>query len=81
MKVLTQIEFSGDDMEKAEILATAKGYKQTAYTSSSDLIGLFVMGENPEHSAGPTENGCIIKTKEFGFMFVQTDEDIIGESI
>lgn len=52
------------------------GYQQTAYTSTSDLIGLFCLPENPEHSRGPIRGGCIIKTQEFGLMFVQIQEDI-----
>ncbi len=73
------LEFDESDFDKAETLAKALGYEQTAYTSTSALWGLFCLPENPEHSEGPTRGGCIIKTKQFGLMFVQDTEDITGE--
>lgn len=73
---LTQVEFKGDDFEIAERIAHRLGYKQTAYTSTSDLWGLFCLKENPEHCRGPVTGGCIIKTRELGFMFVQDLEDL-----
>lgn len=94
---LTQLEFDGEDFDKAERLAKALGYQQTAYTSTSALWGLFCLPENPYQSAAsfaagstrmtkrpgahlpPYRGGCIIKTRELGFLFVQNDEDIIGE--
>lgn len=76
-KNITQVEFSGSDFEKAKKMARKLGYEQTAYTSSSDMIGLFCLPENPEYAKGkPTKGGCIIKTKEFGFLFVQDIEDL-----
>jgi len=77
---ITPLEFNESDHAKAEALAAALGYEQTAYTSTSALWGLFCLPENPEHSKGPTRGGCIIKTKEFGLLFVQDVEDITGES-
>jgi hypothetical protein len=83
---ITQREFIGADFDIAERIARTLGYKQTAYTSTSALWGLFCLPENPrEYGAGyvaqrrnlpPFTDGCIIKTREFGFMFVQTCEDL-----
>jgi hypothetical protein len=76
---ITPLEFGESDFDKAEALAKALGYEQTAYTSTSALWGLFCLPENPEHSKGPIRGGCIIKTKQFGLLFVQDTEDITGE--
>lgn len=70
-KPLTQLEFSDRDIKKAERIARRLGYTQTAYTSSSDLWGLFCL---PDRSS--QHGGCIIKTKEFGLMFVQSLDDL-----
>ena len=88
---LTQLEFAGKDFDKAERLAKALGYEQTEYTSTSALWGLFCLPENPylgdtrykraNSHLPPYRGGCIIKTRELGFMFVQTDEDVIGEQL
>jgi len=75
---ITPQEFTEADFPRAEQLAQALGYEQTAYTSTSALWGLFCLPENPEYNKGPFRHGCIIKTKEFGLMFVQTDEDILN---
>ncbi len=73
-------EFTEQDIVQAQILASRLGYVQTAYTSTSDLTGLFCMPENPEYANGyPDKGGCIIASEEFGIMFVQTAEDITGE--
>jgi len=74
--VLTQVEFSRDDFDRAEGMARKLGYKQTTYSSTSDLCGLFCLSENPEHSSGPRSSGCVIKTVEFGLCFIQTEEDL-----
>jgi hypothetical protein len=77
---ITPLEFNEADHGKAEKLATALGYEQTAYTSTSGLWGLFCLPENPERAKGRlTRGGCIIKTQQFGLMFVQDVEDITGE--
>ena len=68
---LTQVEFEGDDFEKAERIAARLGYTQTAYTSTSALWGLFCLRDNAE-----MHEGCIIKTRELGFLFVQDGEDL-----
>lgn len=71
MKTLTQCEFAPDDFPQAERMARHLGYTQTAYTSSSDLIGLFCLPDRATQ-----HRGCVIKTVEFGFIFVQDLEDI-----
>jgi hypothetical protein len=76
-QLLTQLEFEEGDFAEAEKLAAKLGYKQTAYTSTSALWGLFCLPENPEYSKGPHRGGCIIKTKELGFLFVQDSEEIL----
>lgn len=68
---LSMMEFSGDDFEKAEKIAKMLGFTQTAYTTSSDIWGLFCLPDRPRQ-----RKGCIIKTKEFGLMFVQDIEDL-----
>lgn len=74
---LTQMEFDGEDFAKAEGIAAALGYEQFAYTSTSALIGLFCLPENPAYAkpGQATQGGCIIKTRELGFLFVQDGED------
>lgn len=69
---LTQVEFSGDDFAKAERIARRLGYTQTAYTTTSALWGLFCLRDRPTQ-----RQGCIIKTRELGLMFVQDLEDLL----
>jgi hypothetical protein len=78
---INQVEFGPEDHAKAGKIAERLGYKQTAYTSASALWGLFCLPENPEHSTGPTCGGCIIKTVQCGFMFVQDTEDLHMEDL
>lgn len=75
---LTQMEFKEDDFPIAERIANALGYEQTAYTSTSALWGLFCLPENPRTArrGQATRGGCVIKTKELGFLFVQLAEDV-----
>jgi len=73
---LTQVEFDDRDFERAKRIARRLGYKQTAYTSSSALWGLFCL---PDRST--QRGGCIIKTRELGLMFVQGLEDLHMENI
>lgn len=73
---ITPLEFDDRDFDLAEQMARKLGYEQTAYTSTSALWGTFCLPENPEHARGPRHGGCIIKTREFGLMFVQTAEDL-----
>lgn len=75
-QALTQQEFTPADFEQAEAIARALGYRQTAYTSTSALWGLFCLAENPEHGGGPRRGGCIISTRELGLLFVQDAEDL-----
>lgn len=74
---LTQLEFRPQDHQEAEQFAQRLGYRQTAYTTTSDLWGLFCLPENPE-TARPgeaTRPGVIIRTRELGLLFVQDQED------
>lgn len=68
---LTQLEFGERDFELAEAAAKRLGYTQTAYTSTSALWGLFCLPDR----AGQRE-GCFIKTKELGLLFVSDLEDL-----
>lgn len=81
--VLTQVEFGEDDFPKAERIAAALGYEQTAYTSTSNLWGLFCLPENPAYASPgqATTGGCIIKTRELGFLFVQHPDDLGIEGV
>ena len=83
MKTLTMLEMNAADLGKANDIADRMGYAgNCAYTSTSDIIGLFCMGHNPEHNPSkPTQSGAVIKTAEFGFMWVQTDEDLDATDI
>ena len=79
LTALCQMEFSDKDFKQAEKIAKHLGYEQTAYTSTSALIGLFCLPENParmENKGKPHTGGCVIKTKELGFLFVQTAEEL-----
>lgn len=78
-----QEEFSEQDFPIAEEIARRLGYEQTAYTSTSALWGLFCLPENPR-TAKPgqaTTGGCIIKTREFGFLFVADLENLNMEDL
>ena len=77
-QALTQLEFEGDDFDRAEKIAAALGFEQTAYTSTSALWGLFCLPENPKYAkpGQATKGGCIIKTRELGFLFVRDGEDL-----
>ena len=68
---ITQLEMTEQDIGFAEEIAARLGYTQTAYTSTSGLWGLFCLRDKASDKAG-----CVIKTKEFGFMFVQDLEDL-----
>lgn len=71
---LTQVSFEDADFPVAKAMAAKMGFSDsTAYTSSSALIGLFCLPTKP----GQIE-GCVIKTKELGFLFVITKEDLEG---
>lgn len=70
-QTLTQLDFEEEDFEIAERMAKALGYTQTAYTSTSALWGLYCLPDNARQCSG-----CVIKTKELGFLFVQDLEDV-----
>lgn len=84
--LLTQEPFTPEDHEEAAKMARHLGYFQYAYTTSSDLWGLFCLPENPDRPhvsdlrrrCPPYRPGCIIKTKELGLLFVQDLEDLTG---
>lgn len=77
-KPLTQLEFRPQDFTIAQQLAERLGYKQYPYTSTSDLIGLYCLRENPERApaGSPQYNAVIIRTRELGIMVVQDLEDL-----
>jgi hypothetical protein len=67
------------DFAVAERIARALGYEQTAYTSTSALWGLFCLPENPDRWRGnrrALQHACIIKTRELGFLVVQSADDL-----
>lgn len=68
---LTQVEMSEADIEFAEKIAAKLGFTQTAYTSTSQLWGLYCLPDHAQH-----RHGCIIKTRELGFLFVADLEDL-----
>lgn len=76
-QLLTQVPFEDLDFDIARRIAGKLGYEQTAYTSTSALWGMFCLPENPEyHPNKPHRGGCIIKTVELGFLFVQDLEEL-----
>lgn len=73
---ITQVEFEESDFPIAERIAKRLGFTQTAYTSTSGLWGLFCLPDRPKQ-----RHGCIIKTQEFGFLFVADLEDMGMEDL
>lgn len=71
-QTLTQLEFEDEDFERAEQIARRLGFTQTVYTSTSTLWGLFCLPDRPTQ-----KQGCIIKTKELGLMYVQCLSDLL----
>lgn len=68
---ITQLEFEEEDFDVAERVAKQLGYTQTAYTSSSAMWGLFCLPDRATQ-----KSGCVIKTKELGFLFIQNLENL-----
>jgi len=75
---LTPLEMDESDIETCERAAKHLGYKQTAYTSSSHIWGLYCLPENPArgYSGQITRGGVFFKTRELGIVFLQDLEDI-----
>lgn len=70
---ITQLEMTDADIELAERAAQSKGYTQTAYTSTSGLIGLYCLRDS---ASDRKPDGCFVKTQEFGLLFVSDLEDL-----
>lgn len=70
---ITQLEMTLADIELAEKAATQLGYTQTAYTSTSQLWGLYCLRDS---ASDRKLKGCFIKTKELGLLFVHNLEDL-----
>lgn len=68
---INQVEMTEKEIELCERAAKRLGFTQTAYTSTSGLWGLFCL---PDHAA--MKEGCFIKTRQFGLMFVSDLEDL-----
>lgn len=73
---ITQVEFEESDFATAEAVAKRLGFTQTAYTSSSAMWGLFCLPDRANQ-----RHGVIIKTREFGFLFVADLEDMHMEDL
>ena len=68
---IQQVEFDDADHDTANEIGKRLGYSQRAYTSTSGLWGLNCLKDGPNH-----KGGWIIKTREFGFLFVADLEDM-----
>lgn len=67
---ITALEMTEQEIEFAERIAARLGFTQTAYTSTSGLWGVFCLPDRQGH-----KHGCVILTKQFGFLFVADLED------
>lgn len=77
IKIIQSLPFEDDDFEKAEIFAKELGYEQTVYTSTGVFNELACIADREDYEDGK-RSGRIIKTAQIGFVFVQTDEDLLG---
>ena len=77
VKKIHSLPFGAEDWEKAEIFAKELGYEQTAYTSHGVFNELACIPDREDYDMGK-RSGAIIKTAELGFLFVQTDENLLG---
>lgn len=68
---ITPLEMGNEEIELCERAAKRIGFTQTAYTSTSGLWGLFCLPDHARH-----REGCFIKTREFGILFVSDLEDL-----
>jgi hypothetical protein len=75
---ITQLPMTQADIDKAQNVAARMGYKQTVYTSTSAIEGLYCLKENPAYGARGqiTRGGVFFKTAEFGLVFLQDLEDL-----
>lgn len=80
VKTIRSLPFEEEDWEKAEIFAKELGYTQTAYTSHGVFNELACIADREDYEMGK-RGGVIIKTAELGFLFVQTDEDLLGRTL
>ena len=78
VKKIHSLPFEEEDWEKAEILAKELGYGQTVYTSHGVFNELACIADREEQQQWGRKSGRIIKTAELGFVFVQTDEELLG---
>lgn len=82
--VITQVEMTAAEVEIAHKIGKRLGYEQLAYTSCSSLWGVFCLPKNSATWKGnkrALQSGCIIKTNEFGFLFVADLEDMHMEDL
>lgn len=68
---ITQEKMTPNDIIDAVEMARRLGYPTTVYTSHSCLWGLTCLPENANKPPGH-----IIKTQEFGLIFLQDTEDL-----
>lgn len=69
---LKEVEMTQAEIELCERAAAKLGYTQTAYTSTSELWGLFCLRDSA-NDRKPA--GCFIKTANLGILFVADLED------
>lgn len=74
-KKLTQLPYEGNDMQTADRIRRALGYPEDsgAFTSTGGFIGLHL---GPTSQRKDLRNVAIVKTREMGWMIVQTLEDV-----
>jgi len=73
METITQLEFDKADIAPAKRMLERAGFdsENSAYTSSSALVGLHALG-----SADKPRTAHVIKTRECGLLVVQDQEDL-----
>ncbi len=68
---LTQLKMDEKQLSFAKKIAEGLGYRQTAYSTTSSINGLHCLPDYDGH-----KSGCIVLTKEMGFLFVATLDDL-----
>ena len=68
---IQQVEMTEAEIAIAETMARRLGYTQTAYTSTSEIWGLYRLPDNARQ-----KSGVIFKTAQFGLVFFQDMEDL-----